>query len=398
MSPLTKKIAIPKWFNLTNYSELNNLSLKQVYSELTVRINMISQLYDEYESINIFPISKKWKNIIAGTPISESAITQSLNTPTAIASQLTNVDIEMCYETLQMAMEEPKFIIANTSFFKDKYTRELCSDCLDILKNNVNEEHSWKHNEKQESLFTKYSDKHPNVTFEEFKSLYELIYDNPEIEYEECIPLSLLCDTCQTLSLKQKIAEPYPNPIIPDRSFNNEEFTVDYSHSDTLGYSLLKFYPQFHTATEILAAIKPMVESICKKHISTQISSTKLEQNKSFVKGIFDYQIIPYLDLYLWRVYFSAKESVLISDTSVKNNDEPISLLLGDEFDEKHLPKYKIDDLNIALNSGERDLGNHFKTKILPKYLSIKNVTASSLELKENDLDNYRFEDYLSLA
>jgi hypothetical protein len=358
---------------------------------------MINELYDENESINIFPISKKWKNIIAGTPISENVITKSLNTPTAIASQLTNVDIEMCYETLQIAMKEPEFIIPNSSFFNKNYTSELCSHCLDILKSNVNEERSWRHNEKQESLFTKYSVKHPNVTFDEFKSLYELIYDNPEIEYEEFIPLSLLCDTCQTLSLKQKIAEPYPNPIIPDRSFNNEEFIVDYSHSDTLGYSLLKFYPQFHSANEILAAMKPMVETICKKHKFSRTSSTKLEQNKSFIKGIFDHQIIPYLDLHLWRVYFSAKESVLISGTSENNNEEPISLLLSKEFNEKRLPKYKIDDLNIALNSGERDLGNHFKTKILPKYLDIKRVETSGLELQENNLEHFDIEEYLSV-
>lgn len=124
------------WFSLNNYEVLTELTFQEFFNELSFRLALFEDLYDEGSDINIFPNSAEWQSILAGNILvaktSDDIPKCKCIKNTYGVAAVTNQDLENYADAIALSQEQRKTLGSEE---KDPYLPHKCPVCENFTIN-----------------------------------------------------------------------------------------------------------------------------------------------------------------------------------------------------------------------------------------------------------------------
>lgn len=399
-----EKLTIPAWFDISNYQPLKKLTINDLLNELSIRVNFLNELYDDNKHVLVVPNIKKWEQIRLGNPVNKLVNLPpkqcKCRTKYLGVQNATNTDISVYEDAIHKDTTSMEYIIPNKCFLNKDFTKKLCERCYYHFREGYSFDiEESKSDAKAEALdiFNKYFLSTSNLDFKEFYSLYtELSKDYDEYYFFSSHDL---CSSCKELSKKYNLNQKPPE-FIPDKCEQCKEFTVDLTKSEYFGREKTLLSIDLHSFSDeiLIKSFKEKLHELRKIHNTYLTRPPQLEKANNFIKGIVEHEIIPYLDLLLWKFWKNTTSSTPIN---IKSKDD-IYRVLNKKTAEDTMINYKMDDLNKAIFNGEKSSNyygknTNFQNCTLPKYCRSRNISSIKNFINQNDISNLSFDDFLSL-
>jgi hypothetical protein len=397
------KLEIPEWFNLKNYDELTNLTWQNLLDELIFRVNFyanfkIKGAQDEYgNNIYIFPNNASWQRIISGNPLI-SVDNSNVKDCRCISGYkgvhtITNHELEH-YDSVIKSRNRTNYTLHHNSPADEEFINQLCGDCQSVFTQSVDNVYSDNMCNKLKIFEARHGlnrgKENTDLMFDFYiQNNFATEHDN-YICFENFFKSYWLCDSCEIIAREKGYLIEFSS--LPSSCNVCDEYSVNLNQSDiTSGDLLLRLDLANNTNEELINSFTGIVKEARKQFQIPNVFKNKYNKELCFLQGIIKYQLIPYMDLCLWRVY----KYVLSKPLLLNSKSECLLFKLDCEIDDKKILQYPIKIISNALYGSSRSDtyigGTNFNKKVIPRYSDMKNLESAQSFLNKEGIGREKF-------
>jgi hypothetical protein len=278
-------------------------------------------------------------------------------------------------------------IILDTDFIE-----KLCSKCLDmVLTQGENAQKDYK-KAKQEMFLARYKvykkldEFDENTTQADLDNFYNDHYKGSEYEsihnISDFLYLEPFCDCCE------KIANKFNhNTDTKIQCHSSDEYITNLSESIAYGDMLLKLDIGNNTNDALVENFLRIVNKL--RRLNGVPNKTKNQKEIHYLKGIIYNQVIPYLDLFLWKIYCYVEGKPLIK----YENGDVLSFIFDCKFNDKRIVNYPHKLLSETLFKDLKDnnytsSGGYYLKQIIPRYTNLSNLSSLQSYVNQEGMEN----------
>lgn len=388
-SKTKQKLEIPDWFNLKNYGGLMNLNWQNLLDEFVFRVNLYSNLTikgaqdDSGNDFYFFPNNLGWKKIMSGNPLI-SANSYNEKDCKCISGYkgikaITNYELEHYYSVIK-SRHKVNYSLHYLSPEDKEFTNQLCEECRGAFSDNIDEvfthdminklglfeaRHGLSIGEEDTTLMTDF------YIHNNFSTKY-----NNYVSFDDFFKSDCLCSTCEVIARDKGYLIEFYN--LPSSCNICDEYSVNLSQSDVASGDLLLRLDLFNNNDEeLINNFTEIVKEARKKFKIPNALKNKYNKELCFLQGIIKYQLIPYMDLCLWRIYKYVSNKPLL----VNSKNECLLFKLDCEVEDKRIPNYPVKLISNTLYGSSRSDtyigGTNFNKNVIPRYNDMSNLNSS---------------------